>query len=1163
MSLGSELLAALSEPLRAIADPSERIFWGFVVTSLAMPWLVVGIRRGTAELRNGLFQRRIWAHASSRADIVLVFVKALLMVPLRIPWVAATASATLWVGLTLHEVLGPPSAPDWSPTTIAVVYSLVLFVGWDASRFAVHWLMHRVSWLWAFHEVHHSARVLTPLTLYRTHPLETMIYDLRGLAATAALAGPFIYLFPGRVVALELLGIHALGFVFNAAGANLRHSHVWLRFGALERWFIAPAQHQMHHATDPSLQRSNYGTWLALWDRIAGSWRASTDRAPEAYGLEEAHHRFDGVGSMLLRPLAHAARLILRRPVAVAAVAVLMLASADAGAAPAAEPGAVAPGDAAPGDPTPPAAESPETEPPAAEPTPETSPKEDPPAPEPSDASPGEPAEAPPPQDTTPAPPGDAADPPADTASPSPPQPVDTVSSLTPEPPDPDPEPEPPPAEPEPAPESAASTESTRKIVVGSMFDGDELPRVAGSAHVITEKELERHEYDDVHKVLATVPGVYVRGEDGFGLRPNIGLRGANPDRSAKVTLLEDGVLLGPAPYSAPAAYYFPLTTRMVGMEVYKGLASIKHGPNTIGGAINLRTREIPDDHASVVDVAAGRFGYVKGHGYYGTTYKGFGVLLEAARVQTTGFKELDGGGDTGFGRNDAMVKLGYETPSERAVTHDIELKGGFATENSNETYLGISRSDFESTPYRRYAASDGDNMSWWRSQAELTYVLRKEETMEVEARLYRHDFDRVWRRLNAFRGGPALTDVLSNPDTGQTAVLAAILRGEQDALLPQQALLVTNNDRRFVSQGVQTAFRWRPEWKIVKQELEIGARVHNDAIVRDHSDDAFIMTSGTMVPEGSDRVDTVQNEATTIAAAFHVYDAITLWDRLTVAPGVRVEVISMRFEDRLADERRSRLDNPLSPGAGALFMATPWLSVFASAHRGFSPVAPGQPEDVEPEFSMNYELGSRLNLRGIHAEAVGFVSDYDNLNGACTFSAGCVDGDGSQQFNAGAVLVYGAELLARYRHRFDSGFGFEAGARYTYTGSRFGTTFQSSFPQWGDVEEGFELPYVPKHIVGGTFGVGGRIWDVAVSPNYNGVMRDVAGQGPIAGVERVPGFFTLDIATEVRVLKRFRIYGQVANATNTPYIASRRPFGIRPGAPLTFMFGVKAYVLP
>jgi outer membrane receptor for Fe3+-dicitrate len=122
----------------------------------------------------------------------------------------------------------------------------------------------------------------------------------------------------------------------------------------------------------------------------------------------------------------------------------------------------------------------------------------------------------------------------------------------------------------------------------------DGTPRVAGSAHRVDEETLERFEYDNVERVLAEVPGVSTRGEDGYGLRPNIGMRGASSDRSAKVTLMEDGVLFAPAPYAAPAAYYFPMSTRLVGVEVFKGPAATRFGPQTVGGAINLLTRRVP-----------------------------------------------------------------------------------------------------------------------------------------------------------------------------------------------------------------------------------------------------------------------------------------------------------------------------------------------------------------------------------------------------------------------------------------------------------------------------------------------------------------------------------------------------------------------------------------
>ena len=123
---------------------------------------------------------------------------------------------------------------------------------------------------------------------------------------------------------------------------------------------------------------------------------------------------------------------------------------------------------------------------------------------------------------------------------------------------------------------------------------GTREKQTAGSAHVLKSEELERFDHDDAHQVLKQVPGVYSRGEDGFGLRPNIGIRGVNPDRSKKITLMEDGVLFGPAPYSAPAAYYFPLITRMESVRVIKGPGRSSFGPQTVGGAVDLVTRRDP-----------------------------------------------------------------------------------------------------------------------------------------------------------------------------------------------------------------------------------------------------------------------------------------------------------------------------------------------------------------------------------------------------------------------------------------------------------------------------------------------------------------------------------------------------------------------------------------
>ena len=130
-----------------------------------------------------------------------------------------------------------------------------------------------------------------------------------------------------------------------------------------------------------------------------------------------------------------------------------------------------------------------------------------------------------------------------------------------------------------------------RMTVLG---DRDSLATIPGSAHLIGLEELERQEHSDVHRILRQVPGLNLQEEEGYGLRHNIGLRGTGVECSQKITLLEDGVLIAPAPYTAPSAYYFPTAARMEAFEVRKGSSAVRQGPYTNGGAINLISRSIP-----------------------------------------------------------------------------------------------------------------------------------------------------------------------------------------------------------------------------------------------------------------------------------------------------------------------------------------------------------------------------------------------------------------------------------------------------------------------------------------------------------------------------------------------------------------------------------------
>lgn len=703
------------------------------------------------------------------------------------------------------------------------------------------------------------------------------------------------------------------------------------------------------------------------------------------------------------------------------------------------------------------------------------------------------------------------------------------------------------------APAPDAGTAPRETTVTGArMVD---VRRVAGSAQIIGREELDRQEATDLHRVLQGVPGVYVREEDGFGLRPNIGLRGASADRSSKVTLMEDGVLFGPAPYSAAAAYYTPLMTRMVGVEIYKGPASIRFGPQTIGGAINLRTREVPRTFESDLDVSLGNYGSGKGHGVIGFGTDRMGVLLEGVHLQSDGFKQLDGGGNTGFDKNELMLKARYATDPSVWAHHEVQLKLGYSTERSNESYLGLSNEDFAKTPLRRYAATADDLMTWWRTQAELTHTLNLGERFELVTTLYRHDFQRVWRRMDHFRQGPALYELLAYPTTGTNAIYRGILAGAEDTTSRDQQLMVVSNGRTFVSQGVQSLARLTLATGPLSNELELGVRFHHDEIRRHHTESGFDMLRGTLVPNGEASEVIADNVAFTRSFSAHLSDSVS-WGHFLFAPGARLEVFDATLFDHLGGPSGSALSIVPLLGAGAVYSFDFGLSVLAGVNQGFSPPTPGQVGAL-PERALNSELGLRYGRKGVRFEAIGFWSEYANITGECTGSSGCVNDAVNKQFNGGAARLLGVEVLGTVRGKLGWGTSAAAEVAYTFTSARFLSDFQSDNPSWGNVVAEAELPYVPAHQGQLRVRASKGPVELGVGAVYYGQTRELAGVGEPSAAVLVPARVLLDATASVE-FGAARFYVTATNLTNSAALVARRPFGARPQAPLLFQAGFK-----
>lgn len=679
-----------------------------------------------------------------------------------------------------------------------------------------------------------------------------------------------------------------------------------------------------------------------------------------------------------------------------------------------------------------------------------------------------------------------------------------------------------------------------------------------GAKSTIGREVLERAEHDDLHKVLAGTPGVYVRDEDGYGLRPNIGMRGASADRSSKITLMEDGVLIAPAPYSAPAAYYVPLVTRLSRIDVIKGPSAIRFGPNTVGGAVDLISEPIPGARAGYADVAIGSDRYAKLHGRAAERREHWAVMAEYVKLRTDGFKDLDGGGPTGFDKNDVQVTARVNSSPSAARYHQLELRLGYGTETSHETYTGLSDADFAAAPQRRYVASQLDEMNWthWRMRASHRVELGAH--MRIDTVLYRHRFHRAWGKVDGFVGQRDFYALLADPAAGANGVYYAILSGQADSSSPEETLILGTNDRRFTSQGVQSTLSLEGATGELRHRLDAGLRLHFDRADRRRFEDGYDMVDRMLVRAARPRELVLDTRADTTALAAFAEDTVR-WRRLELSAGLRLELIDYQFDNHLNQSEHSASYPVVIPGGGAQVHVTDELTALAGVYRGFVPVAPSASADIKPESSINYEAGARWQDGRVLASVIGFFSDYKNLKGSCSLASGCTEAQDGQEFNGGAVHVYGVEAQVGGELPLRGTWSLPLDAAYTLTRSSFQSSFSSELAGWGDVVRGDELPYLPRHQLAVSAALKAPRWETGATVHWRAASRDVAGQGAIPDAVRADALFTVDLSGHLRLHDYAELYATCSNLLDEQVIVSRRPYGARPNPPRMIALGYKA----
>ena len=269
-------------------DPRKRTCLLYLGSALVITlvWLLVFKRSTIRETIENCFSRHIWWSATAKQDYVLFFLNRLFSVFIANAWLSSTV-ATFAVFEWLHTVIPFRPSLEWSPALVMTLFTLFLFILDDVTKYVVHWMLHNIPCLWAFHKVHHSAVSLTPLTIFRTHPVEIFIFSLRSIAVRAVLIASFIFIFGEGVDLFTVLGVNVGLFIFHLLGSNLRHSHIYISYWAwLEKWLISPAQHQLHHSADPSHHGTNLGITLAVWDRICGTLLIAPKNLSLSFGFE-------------------------------------------------------------------------------------------------------------------------------------------------------------------------------------------------------------------------------------------------------------------------------------------------------------------------------------------------------------------------------------------------------------------------------------------------------------------------------------------------------------------------------------------------------------------------------------------------------------------------------------------------------------------------------------------------------------------------------------------------------------------------------------------------------------------------------------------------------------------------------------------------------------
>jgi len=296
------LESTISLSLSYFVDTDKRLHILYLVTSMLLAYYVYINSKIKTSFFKYLFPKKIWVSKSAFLDYSLFFLNSLIKIVFIGPYIIVGFYIAFYTNEFLLEVFGFPTSSLGATQTI-ILYTITITIISDFFTYIIHLMMHKIPFLWEFHKIHHSATSLNPLTQYRIHPIELVINNIRSIIVFGLVTGLFDYLSAHSIDKLLFLGANVFHFVFLLFGANLRHSHVKLRYPRfLEFIFISPFQHQIHHSSNPIHFNKNMGSKFALWDWLFGTLILSNNVKRLRFGIGPEGSRHYNLYKSVLSP---------------------------------------------------------------------------------------------------------------------------------------------------------------------------------------------------------------------------------------------------------------------------------------------------------------------------------------------------------------------------------------------------------------------------------------------------------------------------------------------------------------------------------------------------------------------------------------------------------------------------------------------------------------------------------------------------------------------------------------------------------------------------------------------------------------------------------------------------------------------------------------------